>query len=427
MRMATEGNRIKSASGRRRRRKRRVDPGPPEILELELTGIAAGGKAMGRAPDGRVVFVSYAIPGELVIAEVTKTCSQYLEARTVRVLKPSPFRVEPRCQYFGQCGGCQLQHVEYAEQLRMKTHIVREQLIRIGRFHDEESGVLRAAIAMETPWNYRNHMRFTVWRDGQVGLMRQGTRRLLRIDKCEIACEQVNQALENVQEATTGTQQLSVRIGQNTGALLIQPQLTWRDTSKKPPVESGQKTFTEMLLGRRYQISAAAFFQVNTTQAERLVEHIIKKIKEISPRVVVDAYAGVGVFASHLAAHVDRVLAIEESSSAATDAVVNLAGLSNVEWMTARVEDVLPGRDPLPDVVIIDPPRRGLQPEVIGVLVASLARRVIYVSCDPATLARDLRRLVDGGFELVEVQPIDMFPHTQHIECVATLDRVPSR
>lgn len=378
---------------------------------------------MGRAPDGRVVFVSYAIPGEQVVAEVTETCSQYLEARTVRVLKPSPFRVEPRCQYFGECGGCQLQHVEYAEQLRMKMQIVRDQLVRIGRFRDEADGVLRQALGMETPWNYRNHMRFTVWRDGQVGLMRQGTRRLLRIDKCEIACEQINQALENVQEATTGTQQLSVRVGENTGDVLIQPRLTWRDNATKSPVESGQKTLTEMLLGRRFQISAAAFFQVNTAQAERLVEHVIEKVKELNARIVVDAYAGVGVFAAHVAAHVDRVLAIEESPSAATDASVNLVGLSNIEWITARVEDVLPGRDPSPDVVIIDPPRRGLQPEVIEALVASSARRVIYVSCDPATLARDLRRLVDGGFTLVEVQPIDMFPHTQHIECVATLDR----
>ena len=426
MRTTTESDRIKSASGRRKRRKRWVDSGPPEMLELELPGIAAGGKAMGRAPDGRVVFVAYAIPGERVVAEVTETCSQYLEARAVRVLKPSPFRVEPRCRYFGECGGCQLQHVEYAEQLRMKMQIVREQLVRIGGFRDEADVVLRPAIAMETPWNYRNHMRFTVWRDGQVGLMRQGTRRLLRIDHCDISCEPINQTLRTVQEATTGTQQLSVRTGQNTGELLIQPRLRWRDNATRPPVESGQKTLTETLLGRRFQISAAAFFQVNTTQAERLVEHVIEKVKEASPLVVVDAYAGVGVFAAHLAAHVDRVLAIEESPSAATDASVNLAGLSNCEWITARVEDVLPGQYPSPDVVIIDPPRRGLQPEVIGALVASSVSRVIYVSCDPATLARDLRRLVDGGFKLVEVQPIDMFPHTQHIECVATLDRVPA-
>ncbi len=426
MRTITESDRIKSASGRRKRRKQLVVSDPPEMLELELTGIAAGGKAMGRAPDGRVVFVAYAIPGEQVVAEVTETCSQYLEARMVRVLRPSPLRIEPRCQYFGQCGGCQLQHVEYAEQLRMKTQIVREQLVRIGRFHGEVDRVLRSAIGMEMPWNYRNHMRFTVWRGGQVGLMRQGTRQLLRIEQCEIACDQINQTLKNVQETTWGTQQLSVRIGQNTGDMLIQPQLQWRDHTPNPPLESGQKTLTETLLGRRFQVSSAAFFQVNTEQAERLVEQVIEKVKEGNARIVVDAYAGVGVFAAHLSAHVEQVFAIEESPSAATDAYVNLAGLSNVEWITARVEDVLPGHNPSPDVVIIDPPRRGLQLEVIDALIASSARRVIYVSCDPATLARDLRRLVDGGFALVEVQSIDMFPHTQHIECVATLDRVPA-
>ncbi len=256
--------------------------------------------------------------------------------------------------------------------------------------------------------------------------MRQGTRQLLRIEQCEIACDQINQTLKNVQETTWGTQQLSVRIGQNTGDMLIQPQLQWRDHTPNPPLESGQKTLTETLLGRRFQVSSAAFFQVNTEQAERLVEQVIEKVKEGNARIVVDAYAGVGVFAAHLSAHVEQVFAIEESPSAATDAYVNLAGLSNVEWITARVEDVLPGHNPSPDVVIIDPPRRGLQLEVIDALIASSARRVIYVSCDPATLARDLRRLVDGGFALVEVQSIDMFPHTQHIECVATLDRVPA-
>ena len=402
-----------------------VGHGHLEVFELAPIGIAAGGKAMGKAPDGRVVFVSYGIPGERVVAEVTEMYSQYLEARTVRVLRPSPARVEPRCQYFGDCGGCQLQHIEYDEQLRLKTQIVRDQLIRVGRFLDDEQLPLCSAIGMDMPWNYRNHMRFTVWRNGQVGLMRQGTHRLLPIDRCEIACVQINEVLQKVQDTTTGTQQLAIRVGRNTGDVLIHPRLTWRDALPLP-LESGQKCVTEGLLGRRYQISAAAFFQVNTTQAERLVAYVIKRVKELSPRIAVDAYAGVGVFASQLSRFVDQVFAIEESPSAATDAVVNLAGLSNVKWITARVEDVLPNHDPSPDVVIIDPPRRGLQPEVTGALVASSTRRVIYVSCDPATLARDLRRLVNGGFELVEVQPIDMFPHTQHIECVAVLDRVPA-
>tara|TARA_B100001971_G_C18257642_1_gene583600 strand:- start:241 stop:1434 length:1194 start_codon:yes stop_codon:yes gene_type:complete len=394
------------------------------MLEVALTGIVAGGKAMGRAPDGRVVFVSYAIPGEQVVAEVTETHTQYFEARTVRVLRPSSFRVKPRCQYFGRCGGCQLQHVEYDEQLRIKTQIVRDQLIRVGRFSDDHELTFPPAIGMEMPWNYRNHMRFTVWRKGQVGLMQQGTHQLLRVDQCDIACDQINQALGMVQDATTGTKQLVMRVGQNTGDVLIHPRLAWRDNATNPSLESGQKIVRETLLGRRYQISVAAFFQVNTIQAERLLGYVIDKVNEVSPRVVVDAYAGVGVFASHLAAHVSEVFAIEESPSAATDAGVNLMGLSNVEWMIARVEDVLPRRDFSPDVVIVDPPRRGLPPEVLGSLVASPAYRIIYVSCDPATLARDLRRLVNCGFKLTEVQLLDMFPHTQHIECVAIVDRV---
>tara|TARA_B100000315_G_scaffold250737_1_gene284097 strand:+ start:3471 stop:4703 length:1233 start_codon:yes stop_codon:yes gene_type:complete len=401
-----------------------VNTRPKEIIELELTAIVAGGKAIGRAPDGRVVFVSYAIPGEQVMAEVTEASTQYFEARTVRVSRPSSFRVKPRCQYFGQCGGCQLQHVEYNEQLRIKRQIVWDQLVRVGKFSDDYEHILCSVIGMERPWNYRNHMRFAVWGNGQVGLMRQGTRQLLRINQCDIACAQINQALEIVQDVTEGIKQLVMRVGFNTGDALIYPQLTWRNNGINPPLESGQKNVKEALLGSCYQISASVFFQVNTIQAERLLEYVIDKVIEVRPHVVVDAYAGVGVFASHLSAYVGKVFAIEESLPAATDAVVNLAGLSNVEWVIARVEDILKTRNFSPDVVIVDPPRRGLPAKVIELLVASSACRIVYVSCDSATLARDLRRLVDLGFGLREVQPIDMFPHTQHIECVAILDRV---
>ena len=409
---------------RRKFRKKTFSQLPLETVEVELTDIAAGGKAIGKASDGRVMFVSYAMPGERVVAEVTETSSQYLEARVVRVLRPSPFRIEPRCQYFGQCGGCQLQHVEYDEQLRLKTKIVQDQLIRVGRFSLDEFSGVNFTIGMDIPWNYRNHMRFTVWRNGAVGLMRQGTRRLLPIDQCEIACDQINETLKQVQGTTTGTQQLAARVGVNTGDILIHPRLRWRNAAMDSTLVSGQKFVTESLLGYRYQVSAAAFFQVNTSQAERLIMYVLAKVKELNARIVIDAYAGVGVFASHLSEHVEQVFAIEESPSAAIDALVNLANLSGVHWVTARVEEVLPDHDPSPDVVIIDPPRRGIHRVVIDALISSSTRRIIYVSCDPATFSRDLRLLVDGGFRLIEVQPVDMFPHTQHIECVAVLDRL---
>ena len=402
-----------------RRRKGRVHDQPRRPIELELTGFAHGGHAVGHAPDGRVAFVAFGVPGERVIAEVTSESASYLEAEVVRVLEASPSRVEPRCEYFGRCGGCQLQHIDYAEQVRLKTEVVRDQLRRIGRF--EDAPVLDM-LGMDDPWGYRNHMRFTVRREGDVGFMERGTHRFLRIDHCDIAHPRLNQMLAAAQDRTFGTRQIAMRLGEATGDLLVQPHLRWRP-GWHSRFTSGQKHYEEELLGQRYQVSAAAFFQVNTRQAERLVDLAVTRLTEVRPRVVVDAYSGVGTFAALLAARVDEVVTIEAQPSADDDAAVNLREFNNVTRLVGSVEALLPGLAPSPDALVIDPPRAGVERPVIDAILASQAKRVVYVSCEPSTLARDLRLLVDGGFRLVEVQPVDMFPHTQHIECVTTLDR----
>lgn len=408
---------------RRRKRRQRVHDRPRTPIELELTGFAAGGVAMGRAPDGRVAFVEYGIPGERVLAEITSEEASYLEARTVEVREASPARAEPRCEYFGRCGGCQLQHVAYGEQLRLKAGVVREQLRRIGRFGEEAiGGALRDMIGMADPWAYRNHMRFTVRRDGDIGFMEHGTHRFLRIDRCEIALPAANRVLRQAQGRTMQTKQLTVRAGEHTGEVLVQPRLRWRP-GRRGNVRSGQPHYHELLRGARYRVSSPAFFQVNSRQAERLIELVVARAREAQPRLVADAYSGVGAFAVALARAVPDVVTIEASAAAGGDAEVNLAACDNVRRVLGTVEEQLPALDPTPDVVVVDPPRAGLAASVVDAVLASGARRLVYVSCDPATLARDLRRLDDGGMALTEVQPIDMFPQTQHIECIATLDR----
>ena len=411
---------------RRRKRRRRARRELPPPFEVTLDGFAAGGTAVGHAPDGRVVFVEYALPGERVLAEVTAESPSYLEARAIEVREASLSRVEPPCPYFGRCGGCQLQHIDYAEQLVLKTNLVNEQLRRIGHFKEPP---VAATLGMAHPWNYRNHMRFTVRRDGDIGFMERGSHRFLRIDRCLIAHDSVNTVLKRTQDATTGTRHLSVRVGASTGELLIQPRLRWRP--RKRPIPSGQPHYHDELGGRRFRVSAAAFFQVNRPQAERLARLVRERVIEAQPSVVVDAYAGVGTFAALLAGGGPwRVITIEESAAAGNDAEFNLAELPEVTRLVGTVEDLLPDLDPEPELVIVDPPRVGLTPSVVKALLTSTCRRLIYVSCDPATLARDLRLLVDGdasagldGFTLASVQPLDMFPQTQHIECVATLDR----
>ncbi|MFN8638128.1 MAG: hypothetical protein U0360_01415, partial [Dehalococcoidia bacterium] len=227
--VAAPGRPSRAGRGRGRRKARMVDR-PRIPITLELTGWAHGGYALGRAPDGRIVFASYGIPGEKVIAEITNEAPKYIEATVVHVLEASPHRVTPPCAYFGagpgqECGGCQLQHIEYPEQLRLKTEVVREQLRRIGKFGN---ALVLPMLGAGDPWGYRNHMRFTVRRDGDVGFMQRGTHRFLKIEECAIALPSVNRALAAVQGRTFGTRQLSVRVGEHTSDLLVQPTLQWR-------------------------------------------------------------------------------------------------------------------------------------------------------------------------------------------------------
>src|SRR5690606_40033365 len=185
----------------RSRKAKREFNRPLVPMEVTLTGFASGGKAVGHAPDGRVVFVEYALPGERVIAEITDDRPSYIEATAVLVLDASEDRIEPACQYFGKCGGCQLQHVAYDRQLELKTGVVRDQLRRIGRFEEAEvDALVRPMLGMDEPWGYRNHNRFTVRRDGQIGFMQRGTHRFMRIESCPIAHPRVNEVLQAAQD-----------------------------------------------------------------------------------------------------------------------------------------------------------------------------------------------------------------------------------
>jgi 23S rRNA (uracil1939-C5)-methyltransferase len=397
-----------------------------ETLRLTLTDMAFQGGAIGRH-DGQVVFAAYGIPGEEAIVQVERRSKDYLMGRVVEVLSPSPYRVEAPCPYFGMCGGCQWQHIDYGYQMELKAHIVADQLRRIGKF--QEPPVLPTVAAVET-WNYRNHARFSVGRRyGELGFTTPLRHRFLRIDHCLIMHPFINDVLTRLQGKCPGLHQVAVRYGAKTGEALIHPLLEKIDSS----IASGQPWYEEELLGKRFRISGASFFQVNTLQAEVLAE-VVRQALALEPdHVLLDAYAGVGTFAVLLAPHVRRVIAVEESSSAVADAVINQAGIDNITFYEGKVEAILPGLTDRPDAIILDPPRVGCHPDALAAVLALSPSRVVYVSCDPATLARDLRSLCDGpagggsasggGYRLLEVQPVDMFPQTYHIEVVATLER----
>ena len=397
----------------KRNRPRQIEP---EEFTATIEDIAFMGEGLARK-DGEPVFVAYTIPGEEVVAETRRKGRRYLEAEVKQVLKPSPHRVAPPCPYYGVCSGCQWQHIDYAHQLEIKRKLVTDQLRRIGQF---EKPPVAPTLGCEEPWSYRNHARFTIGPGGQVGFVNRGTRRFVRIDRCMIMDEGINEILGKIQDKCAETTQLSVRYGVGTGEWLIQPTLQSLDVT----VDTGQTHYHEELLGRRFRVASPSFFQVNTKQAARLVEMVLARLNLSGRETLVDAYAGVGTFAVLLAAHAKEVIAIEESASAVKDAEANIAGLANVRLVQGRTEEVLAQLTEGVDAVVLDPPRAGCHEDALRAMVDKGVPRVVYVSCDPATLARDLRYLCQEGYDLLEVQPLDMFPHTYHVEAVATLNRV---
>ena len=392
-------------------------PGEEQTLTLELRALGRHGEALAETDDGKPVFVFGGIPGETVTAEVVATRRGYVAARVTGVAEPSPHRVEPACRYFGECTGCQWQHVAYERQLEMKREALADALQRVGGLDVEPLPTLPSPDTL----GYRNHARFTVSKQGgRLGYVHKERRRHVEVEECLLMAPWINHALASLQGHVAETTQLSLRYGVHTGDYLLQP--TFQDMDV--PLASGQKHYHEAMLGHRFRVSSPSFFQVNTRQAEQMAELVMGQLRLDGSQTVVDAYAGVATFAVLMADRAHRVVAVEESSAAVADARTNVEGIPNVELRQARTEDVLldlaAGGV---DAVLLDPPRAGCMPGTLDALLDVPPERVVYVSCDPETLARDLAVLTAGPFRIEQVRPVDMFPQTYHVEAVATLVR----
>lgn len=404
-----------------------------ETFTLQLTAIAHGGAALGRH-EGRVIFVPYALPGETVrVTCELDSRERYAFAQLVEVLVPSQDRVSPPCPYFGQagCGGCQWQHMAYSAQLRCKETILADQLAHIGRI---AAPPVKPVLSAPSEWAYRNHARFHPAAEG-LGFQAADESGVVTIEECPVLHPLLSELYAALDLDCEGLLALSLRAGCATGERML---IFEMEDDLPPALEIdlpvscvlllsdglhvnliGHNHITEIVAGRRYRISAPSFFQVNTSQAERLVQLVLEYADLRGDETVLDAYCGVGLFTAHLAERAALVVGIELSPSAVADLLENTADQENVEVIEGPVEAVLPDLEVPVDVAVVDPPRAGVERSALDALIERHPARVVYVSCDPATLARDARRLVEAGYRLVEVQPVDMFPQTYHIESVA--------
>jgi 23S rRNA (uracil1939-C5)-methyltransferase len=454
--MAEPSGRHRRARPGTRGRRRTGQPSAPSAeIDLDLTALAYGGEALGRDAAGRVVFVSFALPGERVRVQLLTQRKRWARGRLLQVLQPAGERVSPRCMHYGSCGGCHYQHLAYPAQLRAKEALLRGQLQRLGKIPDPP---VEPCLPAPSPWNTRNALQFHLDPAGRLGFVRSGQAereqtpqpvgrrrpgaadpQVLPIQECHLPEPALAALWPLVDlEQVPGLERVGLRVGRGGQAMLIlhgqaPPQV---DLDLELPVSvvwlwpgglqvlAGAEHLTLEVAGREFRVSAPSFFQVQTRLAGELVRLVLEGAAVRPGEVAYDLYAGVGLFSRFLAEAGSRVAAVEQSRWACEDFQHNLGDLEGVELYEATVEEALPDMPSAPQAVVVDPPRAGLAPEVIDQLIRRAPPRLVYVSCDPATLARDAARLQEGGFRLERAVPVDLFPQTYHIEAVTHWRRI---
>lgn len=440
-------------------------------MKLRMEKAIYGGAALGRAPAddaelaGKAVFVPLALPGELVEATIVSNRRGYITATLDSLLEPAGFRTRPGCEYYQRCGGCHYQHAEYAAQLEMKRAILAETLARA---HVAAPAQIRTLAA--EPWGYRNRIRLHVTQQPTPALCYReaASHRDLPVDHCPVAAPTLEQAirsmtqlLEGRPEMARGLSEVEFFTNHDESALLLslfaQPAVSQQNLGRlcdalqqqlptlrgarasggdaRPSAAHAASTWGEAAIpysvgARSYQVNTGAFFQVNRWLIPALLEEVTAGR---SGAVAWDLYAGVGLFAQALAQGFERVIAVESSPLSTTDLRRNLRGgdhecvaADTLQFLRSQTGRKL--RRGAPDLVVVDPPRAGLGAEVCALLAGAQPQQIVYVSCDPATLARDLRALQSSalqpsGYRLAQLTLVDLFPQTFHLETVAVLER----
>lgn len=405
---------------------------------VEPTAYVYGGETIARLPDGRAVFIPFSIPGEKIEIRLVEDKERFARAEIVQILESSPDRIEARCPHYQECGGCHYQHLPYQQQLELKADVLRDQLQRLGKIEDPPVGL---AIPSPAAWQYRNHLQFQISAQGKLGFNRHRSHQIVPIQECYLPDPVINLIWPEVAaDPVPGMDRITIRSGEEgEDALLIlessDPQpvefsldLSISAVHKGPGGElilAGDDFIIQEIFEFPFVVSVGSFFQVNNGAAERLVSFLLESLPFNPEQTVLDLYCGVGLFSVFLAQEVGRVIGVEASSAAAQDFLYNLRDFENVELYDLPVEEVLPYLKVEPDIILLDPPRAGITPEVLDDVVRLQPEWIGYISCDPATLARDIQRFARQGYILENSTPVDMFPQTYHIESVNILKKNP--
>jgi len=414
-----------------------------EIKTVRFEKLVFGGDCLGRLPDGRAVFVPFVLPCETAEIVITESKERFARGEVIRLLEQSPQRIQAPCPYFGVCGGCHYQHLDYSQQLKLKKELVVDQLQRIGKFSDLPPIEITPS---PQPFGYRNQAQFHPVNSQDaasgLGFKKVNSNEIIPIVRCLLIPDDLNDLLTQIMlEPDSGINRLAMRIDSDGELMLV-----FEGESDEPPelnIElpissaylgpsgqsfnlSGNDALVYKILGKEFLVSPESFFQVNLPVAEEMLRHVLSLVENQQNLNILELYSGVGLFTHFLAPHASQLTAIESSPSACFDFVSNLDEFDNVSLYEGTVEEILPGlidQIHLVNMVLLDPPRAGLNARARHALIDLAPDQIIYISCDPSTLARDLKHLAETGYNLQSLQTFDMFPQTAHVETMTVLQR----
>lgn len=448
--------------------------------KIEIIDLSSNGEGIGRK-EGMVVFVPESMPGDTVLAKITDVKKNFARGKVINIETSSPNRIDPLCPYSGECGGCDYQYIGYDAQLAFKEKWVFESLTRIGGI---ENPKVTDIISMDKPWRYRNKVQYSVGRvkgstkkqrGCDIGFYKKGSREIINCDTCLLQTEPAERIAKAIREYVketklpiydekTGTgvlRGLMVKTAFGTGEIMVVlvaadrkvPDLSLlidkimeeiqcpytlgsivlnynkgkgRTLGNENILLAGKPTIKDRLMGMYFEISPLSFYQVNPAQTEKLYSKVRKYASLTGSETVLDLYCGVGTIGLLLAQNANKVIGIESLKPAILDANRNatINGIVNAEFICGKAEEELPKlleQGTCLDLVILDPPRAGCHPGLLNAVAAAKPEKIIYVSCDPATLSRDIKILTQQGYNFMEAQPVDMFPWTRHVETVVSL------